>query len=139
MLENYAAAYLEGISKRIEEYSLKYRELYTEVYDLIEGYSQSSIQTHLLKGVSKVSKVVGEMIEKVPVISKGQLDEALIEASGKIEDIKSKRTEKTMREFVDKQHSYVRPFIENINMISVVYNSDLAIAFDSENLYIGEK
>lgn len=139
LLENYETAYLEGISKRIEEYSLKYRELYTEVYDLIEGYSQSSIQTHLLKGVSKVSKAAGEMIEKVPVISKGQLDETLIEASGKIEDIKSKRTEKTMRGFIDKQHSYVRPFIENINMISVIYNSDLAIAFDRENLYITQK
>ena len=124
--------------KRIEEYSLKYRELYTEIYGLIEGYSQSSIQTHLLKGVFKVSKVAGEMIEKVPVISRGQLDEALIEASGKIEDIKSKRTERTMRDFIDKQHSYVRPFIENINMISGVYNSDLAIAFDQEHLYIGK-
>lgn len=79
------------------------------------------------------------MIEKVPVISKGQLDEALIEASGKIECIKLKRTEKTMREFIDKQHSYVRPFIENINMINVVYNSDLAIAFDRESLYIEQK
>lgn len=136
LLENYEAAYLEGISKRIEEYSLKYRELYTEVYGLIEGYSQSSIQTHLLKGVSKVSKVAGEMIEKVPVISKGQLDETLIDVSGKLEGIKVKRVEKTMSALVDRQHSYVRPFIESINMISVVFNSDLAIAFDRENLYI---
>ena len=139
LLENYEAAYLEGISKRIEEYALKYRELYTEVYVLIEEYLQSSIQTHLLKGVSKVSKVAGEMIEKVPIISKGQLDETLIEASGKLEDIKSKRTEKTMRGLVDRQHSYLRPFVENINMISAVYNSDLTIAFDEKNLYIGQK
>lgn len=92
----------------------------------------------LLKGVSKVSKVAGEMIEKVPVIRKGQLDETLIEASGRLEDIRPKRTEKTMREFVDRQHSCFRPFIENINMISEIYNSDLAIAFDNENLYIGQ-
>lgn len=136
LLENYEATYLEGISKRIEEYSLKYRELYTEVYGLIEGYLKSSIQTYLLQGVSKVSKVTGEMIEKVPVISKGQLDEALIEASGKLEDIKVKRTEKTMGELVDRQYSYVRPFVESINMINIVYNSDLAIGFDRENLYI---
>jgi len=38
---------------------------------LIEGYSKSLIQTYLLKGVSKVSKVTGEMIEKVLVISNG--------------------------------------------------------------------
>ena len=31
--------------------------------------------------------------------------------------------EKTMTELVDKQHSYVRPFVENINMINAVYNS----------------
>lgn len=137
-LKNLYVRRLDIEYKRIEEYSLKYRELYTEIYELLEGYSETSIQTHLLKGVSKVSKVTGEMIEKIPVISKGQLDETLIEASDKLEGIKAKRTEKTMRELVDRQYSYVRPFVENINMINRVYNSDLAIAFDSENLYIGQ-
>lgn len=138
LLENYEVAYLEGISKRIEEYSLKYRELYTEAYELIEGYSKSSIQTYLLKGASKVSKVAGEIIEKVPVISDGQLDEALIETRSKLDNFKEKRNAKTMNEFVDRQHSYVRPFIDSINMIGMTYNSDLAIAFDRENLYIGK-
>ena len=139
LLENYTEEYLAGISKRIEEYSLNYHELYTEVYGLIEGYSQSSIQKHFLKGVSKFSKVVGEMIEKTPVINKGQLDEKLFGVSDKLDDFKSKQIEKTMVEFADRQYSYVRTFVENINMISAVYNADLTIAFDSENLYIARK
>lgn len=136
LLENYEAAYLEGIRKRIEEYSSNYEELYMEVYGLIEGYSKSSIQTSLLKGVSKVSKAAGEMIEKVPGIRRGQLDETLIGASKKLDDIKSKRTERIMESLVDKQHSFVEPFIDNINMLSKVYNSDLELAFDCDNLYL---
>lgn len=139
LLENYEAAYLEGIRKRIEEYSSNYEELYMEVYGLIEGYSKSSIQTSLLKGVSKVSKAAGEMIEKVPGIRRGQLDETLIGASKKLDDIKSKRTEKIMEHLVDKQHSFVEPFIDNISMLRKVYNSDLTIAFDRENLYLLEE
>lgn len=136
LLENYEAAYLEGICKRIEQYSLDYEVLYTEVYGLIEGYSKSSIQTNLLKGVSKVSKAAGTMIEKVPGIRRGQLDETLIGASKKLDDIKSKRTDKIMENLADKQHNYVEPFIDNIWMLSKVYNSDLTIAFDCENLYL---
>jgi len=63
------------------------------------------------------------------------LDETLIEASDKLEDIEPKRSEKTMSELVDRQSSYVRLFIESINMIRVVYNSDLAISFGRENIY----
>ena len=37
LLGNYNEDYLTGISKKLEDYSLKYRELYTKCYDEIEG------------------------------------------------------------------------------------------------------
>ena len=45
LLENFESAYLNAISKKIEDYSLEYHEIYTQCYDQIEGYAQSSIQS----------------------------------------------------------------------------------------------
>ncbi len=136
LLENYEEGYLNAIKNKIEEYSLTYRELYTDCYNKLENYSQSSIQSHLLSGLSKVNTVAGKTIEKMPIISKSQLDENLIEVGNKLGRFKYKKTEKTLDTLIDKQNSYVRPFIDNIIMIDTIYNKPLEIYFDKENLYI---
>lgn len=48
LLENYNVDYLSGISAKLENYSLKYRELYSKCYDEIEGYSSTSVQSSAL-------------------------------------------------------------------------------------------
>lgn len=135
LLENFEVAFLDGVVGKIEDYSFKYRELYTKCYLQIEGYSKSSIQSHLLSGLSIASRVAGKAIEKVPVINKWQIDESLIETGDKIGDFSSKRTVKTMQTLVDKQNSYVTPFVENIKAVNRLYNRPLEIVFDRENLY----
>lgn len=136
LLENFQAAFLDSVVGKIEDYSFKYRELYTKCYDQIEGYSKSSIQSHLLNGLSIASRVAGKAIEKVPVISKSQIDETLIETGDKIGDFSSKRIVKTMQTLADKQSGYVTPFVENIKTINRLYNRPLEIVFDRENLYL---
>lgn len=135
LLENFEVAFLDGVVCKIEDYAFKYRELYTKCYDQIEGYSKSSIQSHLLRGLSIASRVAGKAIEKVPVINKSQIDESLIETGDKIGDFSSKRTVRTMQTLVYKQDSYVTPFIENIKAVKSLYNRPLEIVFDRENLY----
>ena len=136
LLENFEAAFLDRIAGKIEDYSFKYRELYTKCYDQIEDYSKSSIQSHLLHGLSLASKATGKVIRKAPVISKSQIDETLIETGDKIGDFSLKRTVKTMRTLVDKQSSYVTPFVENIKTVNRLFNRPLEIVFDHENLYL---
>lgn len=136
LLENFEVTFLDGVVGKIENYSFNYRELYTKCYDQIEGYSKSSIQSHLLKGLSIASRATGKAIEKVPVISKSQIDETLLGTGDKIGDFSSKRTVKTMRTLVDKQNSYITPFVENIKTINRLYNRPLEIVFDRENLYL---
>ena len=74
----YRQRYLSGIKQKIESYSWQYLELYTKCCDQLEAYFSSSIQSTLLKGLRNVSKATGEAIAKVPVLSKGPVDEALI-------------------------------------------------------------
>ena len=136
LLENFDSAYLDGITEKIEDYSFEYRELYAKSYAQIEGYANSSIQSNLLKGLASINKIAGEAISKVPVISKSQIDETLIGTSEKLGRFGTKRTEQTMRQFIEKQSAYVRPFIENINAVNRLYNRPLEILFDKENLYL---
>ena len=138
LMENFDHPYLNGIEKKIEEYSYQYRELYTKCYDKIEGYAKSSIQSHLLNGLSNVNRVAGETIAKVPVVNKSQIDEALIGSGDKLGKFGSKRVEKTMKQLIEKQSGCVHPFVENIKNINRLYNQPFEVYFDKDNVYIGE-
>ncbi len=136
LLENYDSLYLNGITNRIENYSHKYRELYTQCYSQLENYSKSSLESYLFKGLANVNKVTGKAVGKVSFINKYKIDETLIDVSSKIDKYGEEKTIKTMKNILDKQSSYVRPFIDNINTINRLYNQSLELVFDHENLYI---
>ena len=137
LVGNYASEYLRGIRQKIESYSLQYRELYTKCYDQLEAYYDSSIQSSLLKGLKTMSRATGEAIAKVPVLGKGQIDKALIDAGSKLDHFGTQRTVQQMRKLVDRQSSCVRPFIENIESVELLYNNAINMVFDKEAVYIG--
>lgn len=135
LLENFESAYLDSVAHKIEDYSYQYREFYTKCYDQIEVYSKSSIHSHLLSGLASINRVAGDAVAKVPVVSKSQIDETLIETSNRLERFSSRRTEQNMEQFVNNQSSYVRPFVENINAVNRLYNQPMELIFDQENIY----
>ncbi len=137
LLGNFDADYLKSIAGKIEEYSIQYRELYTAVYDQIENYSKSSVQSAVLKGLKTVSKATGEAIAKTPVISKGKVDEALIGAGSKLGQLDSRRMMDTMKVLIDAKDSCVRPFVDNIEMVNQLYNQPINVLLDGENIYLG--
>ncbi len=134
--ENFDAAYLEAISKKMEDMSFQYRELYSMAYEQIEGYTKSSLQAKFVGGLSAMNRVAGETIAKIPVISKSQIDETLIEAGEKLGAYKERRVTTTMHRLVDRQSSCVRPFIDNIDMVNRMYNQPMTLIFNEENLYL---
>ena len=106
----------------------------------LESYYGSSVQSALLKGLKKASKATGEAIAKVPVISKGQLDEALIEAGDKLDSIGSKRVSTQMKKFSGREKDCVGPFVENIRALNKLYNnSTIEMLFDEQNVYISSQ
>ena len=134
--ENYNADYLTGISTKLDTYSLKYRELYTKCYDEIESYSSTSVQSSILKSIAKASTSVGKFVEKIPVISKGQADEALIAAGNKLEEMNAGKVRKQMNSLIQHQSNSIRPFIENIDTVNELNNKPVRLLVDRENLYI---
>ena len=133
LLGNFDADYLSGISDKLVNYSLNYRELYTKCYDEIESYLSTSVQSSMLKGIAKASTSVGKFVEKIPVISKGQADEALIAAGDKLN---ASKLRKQMSSLIEHQSNPIRPFIENIDTVNELYNKPVQLLVDKDNLYI---
>lgn len=136
LLGNFDADYLSEISDKLETYSLKYRELYTKCYDEIESYSSTSFQSSMLKGIAKASSSVGKFVEKIPVISKGQADEALIAAGDKLDELNADKLKKQMSSLIEHQSNSIRPFIENIDTVNELCNKPVQLLVDKENIYI---
>ena len=137
LLGNYDSEYLNSIAGKIREYAFNYKTMYTDVYDQMERYAKTSVQSTLLKSLKTVSKVTGETIAKTPVISKGQVDEALIDAGSRLGEIDSKRTIDALLVLMDAKDDCVRPFVENIDTVNRLYNRPIEMLFDQENIYLG--
>ena len=133
---NYGKEYLSGISEKLDDYSMKYRELYTQCYEEISGYSSTSIQSSLLKGLSKTTKAVGKIVERIPVVGDTQADEMLIAAGEKLSDIGTEKIRKQMRQLIERQSNFVRPFIDNIDTVNRLNNNPVQLLVDKDNLYI---
>lgn len=136
LLENFGHDYLKSVSKKIKDYSLEYKEFYTECYDKLEHNANTSVQTILLKGLSKATKSAGEAATKVPVIKKSQLNEGLLSGSEKLKALGNKKTENTMNIFIENRADEVNVFVENIENVDRIYNNSVLLLFDDKNIYL---
>lgn len=137
LVGNFNADYLTDISNKLEDYSMKYRELYTQCYEEISSYTSTSLQSTFLKGLSKTTVAVGKIVEKTPVVGdKTQIDENLIAAGEKLDSIETEKVYKQMSRLIEKQSNFVRPFIDNIDTINKLNNNQIQMVVDKENLYI---
>ena len=136
LLGNYNSEYLDSISAKIENLSLKYRELYTECYNIIEGYANTSVQSHLLKGLAGVSKISGKLISKVPIVGKSEIDEKLKETGNRFEKLEISKNNKNLEDFIGARNSQVQLFVDNINRLNKLYNEEFDFFINKEYIYI---
>ena len=135
--ENFEAQYLASIARSINDKALEYRELYTNVYTRVEERAKSTLQSKALGSLSAVSRAAGKTVEKMPVISKSQLDENLISAGEVLGEQSENRADSALGQLKQYSSDCVRPFVEQIRAIDRVYNSTMDILFDNENVYLG--
>lgn len=133
---NFTKEYLKHTSDKIEEYLLQYRLDYSKCYAELEDYSLSSLQTKILNGLGTVGTLTGNVIGKIPALSKSPVDEALIAAGKGIQKLSSKHTDKVMKEFQNNRESGIRLFAENIAVLNEISNNPVEVLFDQEELYI---
>ena len=135
LLKNFDKGYMYSVAAKIEQYSIAYREMYTDCYNMLLQLEDKSIDNIVLGGFGRISKAAGEAIAKVPVISKSELDENLIAIGDIIEESDESIRKAKLSALVSKQSSYVSPFVDNIKMIGELHDKPLNLLFDKENLY----
>ena len=136
LLKNFEREYMANIADKIEEYSIKYREMYTDSYNTLAQLSDKSVDNIVISGLGKVSKVAGEAVASMPLISKSELDENLIAVSDIIGSSDEVIRNNRLSQLVSKQSSYVTPYIDSIRMLGELHDKPLNIMFDKDNLYI---
>ena len=136
LLGNYKSDYVNNVKSLIEDASYNYRLLYTKAYDRIEQLSSKTMEAHVLDGFATVNKVMGETIAKIPVIEKTPVDEALINVSEKIDSIGEKTKYNRLNLFDDNRDSGVNMFVDNCEMLDMLFNKPRLMLVDDENVYV---
>ncbi len=136
LLENFAENYIKSIMDRISDLTLTFREIYTDCYNLLEKMEKGSVQSVLTEGLAGISKGAGQVIAKIPVISRGPVDEALIASAETISRKKEKKTAEKMNRISELSGNCTTPFIELLEEIREEHSGPKAIYFDRDNLYL---
>ena len=74
---------------------------------------------------------------QIPVLNRSTLDETLLDAGDRLEELGDRRTYDQLRLLAERQSSCVRPFVENIETVERFYNNPISLAFDNNTLYLG--
>ena len=99
-------------------------------------YQRSAIESQILGGLGNAAKSLGQAIAAIPVLGKGQMDEALISAGENLGKINSEAVDRKLEVLEPLADSHMGSFIDNIHTVSIMYNQNAGLITDGENLYI---
>ena len=134
--KNFKKDYLDLIEKRLSEYSIRYRELYSKAYSVIENSLDASVDKALLGGVSFASKKLGNALAKTPLGKASQIDEALLQASDTVEDFNEDQSLNMAKKLQAAKDPNVILFQETIAALNILHNKPVQLAVDKDNLYV---
>lgn len=133
---NFSRGYLDHMAGKIRENSYQYQIDYSACYEQLENYMERSAQSITLSGIGKAGTLVGKTLAKVPVLSKGPVDEMLIEAGRKLTDLGLEHGKAAMKDFCENRDAGIQLFIENIDIINELSNQRVEVLFDKEQIYL---
>ncbi len=135
VLKNLNKTYLDKILKRIETFSIEYRETYTDCYNYLESTAERNLQSVIIDTVSKIGKKIGNTIAKTSVGDKTLINEKIIQSANKTKELKDNKIKKQLLEFSNYKDTRVSSFQQLIDSINKIYNEN-QVYFTSENIYI---
>ena len=80
--------------------------------------------------------MIGSAIGKIPIVSRGPVDEALIAAGDSAKNLSRKRSNNAMKAFSNNRDAGIQLFIDNIEKVNQISNKPVEMLFDRENVYI---
>ena len=132
--KNFQAEYLSKIEDEIREQAMKFRNLYTECFDKIELLKKEAVTTQAANKLADVTRTVGGLIGKIPVVKDGPVDEFLIGVGDSITEAEKKKLEKTLAFFIQYKDSGLTPIAEHIAMINELSNKPVIMLYDKKTI-----
>ena len=132
--KNFQAEYLSKIEDEIREQAMKFRNLYTECFDKIELLKKEAVTTQAANKLADVTRTVGGLIGKIPVVKDGPVDEFLIGVGDSITETEKKKLEKTLAFFIQYKDSGLTPIAEHIAMINELSNKPVVMLYDKKTI-----
>ena len=139
LLKNYDKGYLEKVIEDLEDYSYNYLNLYSKTYESLEKISKGSIPSYGVKMVSKTIHAMGDVTEKIPLVSKGSFDEKMKYYGKKTSSNYISHRQKAFKSLRKRHNNLMLPFKESINQLDMINNRPVIMLFDDKNVYLKEK
>lgn len=133
---NNDAAYLHSVSERISAHGLAYRELYTECYNAVEEGARNSLDSAVLGGIADAGKALGGFLSQTPLGEATPVDEALKGAGEEIGKFNEGITDSLMAQLRSMSSPEVLPLQQGVESLASLHEKPLAIAANSEALYL---
>ena len=134
--ENFKAERLADVAARIEDASIRYRELYTSVYNALESSAAGSVNSAVLGGLASAGRLIGSAVEATPVGDRTLIDEALVDGGRALSGFDRKRNARLLEKLHAAKSPDVLPFQESVKSIDELYNRPSQLLTDGDNLYI---
>ena len=138
LLENFDEKYIDSIIKSINAHKGKYESLCLKVKEKARELSETSLQSGIVKGNSKLISGTGSLIEKV-FITRNHLGEKMIERGKKIEEKVDAKIDKRVDLISDCNGKLTEPFEKTLEIIKMIESNNYSIAFDKSNIYLDFK
>jgi len=126
------------VAEKMEAFARKYSELYSSCHAQIAKYQRSAIEAQLIGGLGNAAKSAGQKLAAIPLLRKGPVDEALINAGESLVKYNKDAVAKRLAHFTPLEDSRMGAFIENVRTMDLLYSQPNAMLTDGENLYILE-
>lgn len=136
LLDNFNEKYMKSILGKINEYQDHYSVTFKAIEQKIFQESSSSIQSTMMKGLSKLNAGLGKLVNKTPLLGKTELDENLMLNSEKIARLSDEKIASKVKILSTTRKDLIKPFIENIKYLDSIYNGSVKLIFNKEKVYI---
>lgn len=133
---NFDSASIESVSDKMITMAKRYESLYADCHAQMAKYQRASIEAQIVGGIGVAAKGLGKVIASVPVIREGPVDEALISAGDTIGEFNRDTVQRKLRTFEMFEDNRMNPFIENLQSVNLLHNTENAMITDGTHLYL---
>ncbi len=134
--ENFKDERLASVAKRIEEASVRYREVYTHVYNELESATTQSLDATFLDGLSTAGKFLGQAVAATPIGGHTHIDEALKDSGRAIKQFNRSKNSHLLMRLHEAKSPDVLPFKESVMSLNALYNQPSRLLTDGKSLYV---